>query len=298
MNQISLAIKLLLILKTQGIVKKQALAQQLEISEKNVQRLRNQLEMVGYTIETIKGRYGGYRLVNSSFFPVTELTYTELKALQDAYHSIITSDNPLINDHFKQAYSKIIGNYEQGHLNISIHNTQQLNMDYQELEKRIASFQQAIMNQNITTIHYQNNKIYEFEPYDIFQVDIAWYVIGYQRYKDVRTFRLDRINSLTINDKKFIKEESFNLNAHLSAQGFKIEKPIILKGKLFDTNYLKEFRISDHQIVDEENIEIKFYTLARAKRFILEQGSKLSIEHPESLKEFQRQEALKVLSQL
>ena len=61
MNQISLAIKLLLILKTQGIVKKQALAQQLEISEKNVQRLRNQLEMVGYTIETIKGRYGGYR---------------------------------------------------------------------------------------------------------------------------------------------------------------------------------------------------------------------------------------------
>ncbi len=298
MNQIALAIRLLLILKTQGIVKKEDLARQLEISQKNVQRLRNQLEMVGYTIETIKGRYGGYRLINSSFFPFTELTQSELKALSDAYPSLLTSDNPLINDSFKQAYSKIIGNIDHGFPRISTHTTQQLNIDYQELEKRIASFQQAIMNQQITTIHYHNNKVYEFEPYYVFQVDIAWYVIGYQRYNDVRTFRLDRIDNLIINDKKFIKEDSFNLESHLSAQGFKIEKPILLTGKLVGTNYLKEFKISDHQIVDGDNFEIKFYTLARAKRFILEQGSKLIIEKPSSLKQFQIEEARKVLSQL
>lgn len=295
MNQVTLAINMLFILKTQGIVKKESIAEQLEISLKMVQRLRVQLETAGYGILVIKGRYGGYKLTNNSFLPVSDLTSEELTELAIAFNSLKKLQLPFITHKFKNAYQKVIANIPTQFPSISLIQTQELLIDPYELEATIAVLQKAIQSQSIVTIRYSNNKEYNYEPYEVFQVDYAWYVIGYQWYKDVRVFRLDRIINIIINDKTFIKTKDFNLAQYLNDTGFKIEKPMILKGYLKDSTYLLEFRLSDHQIVEGDYFEIKFYSIARAKRFILEQGSKLKILEPHSLKEFQRNEALKVL---
>lgn len=298
MNQIELAINMLFILKTQGIVKKESIADQLEISTKMVQRLRTQLEYAGYEIEIKRGIYGGYRLLNNSFFPISSLTTKELDILANGYKSIINLDLPFNTNEFKLAFQKVIGNHPTNSPGLSFLQTQELLFDTDKLDEIIGLLQHAILERKIITISYYNEKNYEFEPYEIFQVDVAWYVIGYQRYNDVRIFRLDRIQNIEIHSKKFIKDEKFNLFTHLGKSGFKIENPIILKGRLKNSSYLHEFRLSDHQIVDGEYFELKFYSLARAKRFVLEQGSQLVIDEPQALKDFQRDEAKRILNQV
>lgn len=297
MNQVSLAIRMLFILKTQGIVKKNIIADQLEISEKMVQRLRFQLELSGYEIQIIKGKYGGYKLSNTSFFPVSQLTMDELNALTSAYSSIQKLDLPFNKGLFKKAFEKVIGNNNSRFPGFTLFNTKELIIDETKFDEIISKLQTAIMNKNIVDIHYFNDKIYIFEPYEVFQLDNAWYVIGYKRYSDVRIFRIDRIDSLIINTKKFIRLHSFNLESHLNTTGFKIEEPFILKGNIKNPSYLKEFRISDHQVVDDNYFELKFYNKSRCKRFILEQGSNILITEPTEFIEYHKSEALKVINQ-
>lgn len=299
MNQVSIALEMLLLLKSRKIIKKEELAQELEISTKMVQRLRNQLEMAGYDIKTIPGQYGGYQLENSSFLPVKDLSQTDLDALSNAFSFIDQSNNPLFNKSFKEAFRKIIANHNKSNETTSTQ-TKSLAIDPLYLEELISKLQVAINNQYISILDYSNQKQYQFEPYQIFQVDIAWYVIGYHRYNDIRIFRLDRITNLDITNKQFIKEDDFNLNTYINNQGFKVEKPFIVSGIIANRNYLKELVTSDHQIyndIDASTFEfqLRFYSKKRAQSFVLELGSDITIHKPNWLKEFQLNEALKIL---
>ena len=266
-----------------------------------VQRLRQLLELAGYEIQVEPGIYGGYHLVNGRFFPVNDLQLDELDALAEAYQTISTLDYPFINKKFKRAYEKVIGNHRYDARQLRIIETKYINIDTKVLEQFMSILESSIANRQVVMIDYYNNKKYEFEPYEVFRIDIAYYVIGYQRYNDVRIFKLDRINNIKNNNKTFIRDEKFSLDAYISAYGFKIDKPVILKGLIKDRKYLNEVIISDYQTMTElENgvyFEIKFYNQARLKRFILEQGSQLEVIEPIEMRHFQKEEALKVLKQ-
>ena len=73
-----------------------------------------------------------------------------------------------------------------------------------------------------------------------------------------------------------------------------------MSGIIANRNYLKELVTSDHQIyndIDASTFEfqLRFYSKKRAQSFVLELGSDITIHKPNWLKEFQLNEALKIL---
>ena len=71
MGALENTLKMLFRLRTGVVIKKQELAQELEVSEKQIARYKKVLDSV-FTIETIPGPLGGYKLVDS-YFPFKEL---------------------------------------------------------------------------------------------------------------------------------------------------------------------------------------------------------------------------------
>lgn len=301
MNQISIALRMLLILKASKVIKKEELADRLEISTKMVQRLKVQLQDAGYDINVIAGKYGGYQLVNSSFLPINNISAQEIESLAKAYPYIKSLKHLHLDNEFHDVYEKIIANQSRGIDTIASTQPRSLTIHQDQLEKLISTLQDAIVSKTRIKLQYNNKKEYVFEPYEIFQIDIFWYVIGYLHLGDIRTFRINRILNIDSTQQRFIRDEHFNLQSHLNNQGFKIEKPITVKGFIQNRNYLMEIVHSDHQVfkvIDDQSFEfeITFYTSHKAKSFVLENGSDITIKSPQSLIDFQQQEAQKILT--
>lgn len=58
-----------MILYTRDIMSIKELAEELDTNPRNIPEFRKELEAAGYPIETVSGRYGGYRLKKTDFFP-------------------------------------------------------------------------------------------------------------------------------------------------------------------------------------------------------------------------------------
>ena len=56
----------------------------LETNIRNISEYRKELEEAGYRIESTTGKYGGYRLLPNSLFPVVSLRKDELQAVKEA----------------------------------------------------------------------------------------------------------------------------------------------------------------------------------------------------------------------
>ena len=144
MEKTALAIEMLLLLKSRGIIKKQEIAKELEISEKMVQRLRNELEIAGYYITSLTGKYGGYQLENGTLFPVAELDDEERYALAWVSSYLMTLKNPLITPVFKRAYSKIVANSTTNNSPIESFSERVLNFDPKVLDQYLNVLNEAI----------------------------------------------------------------------------------------------------------------------------------------------------------
>lgn len=302
MEKTALAIEMLLLLKSRGIIKKQEIAKELEISEKMVQRLRNELEIAGYYITSLTGKYGGYQLENGTLFPVAELDDEERYALARVSSYLMTLKNPLITPVFKRAYSKIVANSTTNNSPIESFSERVLNFDPKVLDQYLNVLNEAIQRKHRVTIIYQNKeKKYVLEPYSLFVVNNAWYVTGYLKHQDLVTFKLNRIHSVHLLDETFLKDETFSLNKHLNDFGFKIDKPIAIECIITNHNYLTEYIFGDNQTIEILNqkqikVNVTFYSLSKSKEFIFKFGSDIEIIKPIALKEIQKEAAIDILN--
>ena len=77
MGKTSNCLKMLQILSSGRVYKGQELADILETNVRNIAEYRTELEMAGYYIEGIPGKYGGYRLIMQSVIPTVRLNEAE-----------------------------------------------------------------------------------------------------------------------------------------------------------------------------------------------------------------------------
>ena len=59
MNRAALCIRMLTLLNSRGLLSKTELAELLETNVRNIPEFKRELEIAGYTIDSIPGRYGG-----------------------------------------------------------------------------------------------------------------------------------------------------------------------------------------------------------------------------------------------
>lgn len=300
MNQISIALEMLMLLKIRNKISKAELAQRFQISIKQVQRIKQQLEQLGYNIQVTNGRYGGYQLITQSPLTLTDLSPDQKSALINASSYLLNLKHPLITQDFISGYIKCFLT-DANALHIETATRRKLIYDPQAISKIINILNLAILKKYRVKLTYHNQKEYFFEPYILFNIDQDMYVCGYLKFDDIRTFKLNRIQTIQLLEETFITTKSFNLETILDSQGFKQHESVILKATIFNRNYLLEYQIAHQQIFsnitsNQFDCELTFLNQYAMKGFILECGSDIYIKEPLAARQLQLDTASKILS--
>lgn len=210
MSKLSNTVKMLLMLKSNRLISRQELSEKLGVNVKEISTYKNALDEV-FDIETVKGRYGGYKLTNT-YFPfkavLTEREILDLKILVDKLE--YSEDD---NEKFKKVIDKInfsilnSDNFSNG--DIIPYSRRNKEVYNEEIELKIYK---ATLENNEIIIEYLSNKN-EFsrrriQPYKYFTYRGENYLIAYCcDKKSIRYFKFIRIKECIVTSKIFERNE-------------------------------------------------------------------------------------------
>lgn len=232
MSSLNNIIRMLFKLKPGVVVKKQELAKELNVSEKQIARYKNALDEI-FSIESIPGPNGGYKLLDS-YFPFKELLTEEEVILLKYYCDSIQGYD---NNKLKRALEKI--NYSilrEDNLRITqIIPYSKVNINGKDIYETKNKLYEAILNKNEVIIDYSSNSgknsRRRIQPYKLFMYKQECYVVAKCLLKQkIRFFKLVRINEIIVTSFKFDIE--FDIEEYLTDL---MEKSIgIFSGKEYE----------------------------------------------------------------
>lgn len=221
-------IEMLQILSSGRIFKIEELANILETNPRNIIEYKKVLEDCGYLIDSIPGKFGGYRLTNNTISAIPPFSTEEKTALAEAYAINCTKNDIQHIEAYKIGMGKILSSISFKNELSHIDRIEQfpLAMPQEELSKRYLFIEQAIKNNEIVNLDYLSNDniVYsrDIEPYHLFMNGDAWFVIGYCKLvKDYRIFKLCRISKYRVTGCYFKKDSFFNPRDYFSESGFR-----------------------------------------------------------------------------
>jgi predicted DNA-binding transcriptional regulator YafY len=294
MNRTALAIRMLMILKTRKFIKKAELAQMLETNPRNIIELKRELETAGYVIEVTNGPYGGYSLMDATLFPLASLNEQERRAMLVAAPFLLTSKEPLLSDEFKQAMEKILANEKISQpIAIATSAGWQLAMDKETLQQYLSMFSSAILSAKRVEMIYkpQNkaSKAYLIEPRELIQVNGLWYVLCQDSQKGLATYKINRIEKMTISDRTYRLDEDFIAKKAITPYGHNVTKPIRCVLHIKNREYLSEYIFGENQKIDwisddEYVLTVDLRGEHSIMQFVLQLGSDCVVIEPEELR--------------
>lgn len=294
MNRTALAIRMLMILKTRKYIKKSELAEILETNPRNIIELKKELETAGYIIEVTNGPFGGYSLIDSTLLPLASLNEEERRAVLIAAPFLLSSKDPLFGDDFKRAMEKILANEKISEpVQIATTAGWQLAMDKETVHEYLSLLSNAILASLRVKMSYkpQNkaSKSYLIEPRELVQVNGLWYVLCQDNQKGLSTYKINRIEKLTITDQHFRYDEDFIVKKAITPYGHNVSKPIRCVFLINNREYLSEYVFGENQLI--EWISDETFVLSVDLRgeysimqFILQLGSDCEVIEPEGLR--------------
>jgi predicted DNA-binding transcriptional regulator YafY len=210
---------ILIQLQSKRVVTAKEIAQRFNISIRTVYRDIRTLEVAGIPIGAEAGR--GYYLVEGFLLPPVMFTPTEVGTLITAgkfLKRFINDDS--FREYFDSAISKItsILKYsdkyyvEELQNRIEVYCAAGQNNNNPLVDNVIATIQSAICNKKVISIQYlaQGNSqptCRMVEPIALGFYEHNWYLIAYCRLRnEYRNFRVDRIQSISLEEKEFIKK--------------------------------------------------------------------------------------------
>jgi predicted DNA-binding transcriptional regulator YafY len=297
MSKTENCLKMLQILNRHQLMKISEMAAELETSPRNVIEYRKELELIGYDIKSVSGRYGGYYLEDTCLLPSPELTEEEKQALVKGNAYLSERNDFMEKEEFKKAASKILSSVSVGKSDLkgdmTVLNRFPLAMKQEEIQSRYQAMQEAIDSKTKMRIRYLSLKNTErehvFHPYKLFMYNNAWFAIGWFEEKgDVGYLKLDRIEKLEKTNEKFVVWANFNIHDYLDDFGFKqngdwYHLAFIAKGPY--ASLVKERIYGRNQKVtpiDEQStkVEVDMQNQENIRVFVLGFGSYLEVLEP------------------
>ncbi len=310
MSKTSLCIQLLQILYSRsrivGIVE---LADLLETNPRNIPEYVCELKDMGYEIKTVPGRYGGYLLLRQGLFPTIKLTDSERSGLMAGYEYLLSRNDFMEKTGYGKAMAKISAAIMSRDVqqNPMIANRFPLAMPEEELECRYLAINQCIANKMVMEIDYlsQKNEVSKrlLHPYKLFMYNNAWFVLGFdEKRQDIRYFKINRIQSFEVKQKKFRVSLAYNERDYLDEFGMKQNGewyPIKLK---LTGNYamlVKERIYGKDQkveVVDEKTtiLSCKMQNKENIKVFVLGFGENCEVLEPKWLREVLKETTIRI----
>lgn len=229
MSRTSNCIKMLQMLNTGRIIKVSELAGELETNPRNIIEYRKELEDAGYTIITIPGKEGGYKLFKDDLFPTLKLSSNEKDALNECFSFVLKQTDFAKKKELFQAMSKVCSNYysKADSQDVIIIDRFPLSMPEEEIRKRYIAIEYCIKHKKPIEIEYLSlkniTKKQIVDPYLLYNYNNAWFMLcWHEKHNDICYYKLNRIQSFQIlEDKKFIVYKYFNPNDYLDSFGMK-----------------------------------------------------------------------------
>ncbi|MFV0381659.1 MAG: helix-turn-helix transcriptional regulator [Breznakia sp.] len=228
MNRTALTIKMLNYLKANDLVSREALATYLECNVRNIVEYKKELEIAGYRIETIRGKYGGYRLLHEYLIPCIALDENEAGALQDVKYFLKNYNYTFLKD-YENALIKI-----KNSLRHPIHEEELIYVEhrftYQKDKYFLKQMQVAKQQRVCISMQYRSLQARSFEqrliqPYECVYSEDGVYVLAYDvSVHKQHAFKFFKLSELRMKDVKltttrFTRDHDFQLSKHMGKQG-------------------------------------------------------------------------------
>ncbi len=309
MNRTALCIKMLSILNTRGLVSRAELAQLLETNVRNISEFKKELEVAGYPINYVSGRYGGYRLAAHLLLPMVKLTKEEKSALSEGVQYLTSHSDFLPVGDYQSAMDKVMG---------SVHETVQPSIlfkngstDPSEKMREMISICE-LCRQSCQTVQlvYKSMrsdayKKIRLQPYELLNVKGYYYVLGYNA--DIHEFRVykfseARMQSCTPLPQQFTRDLDFDVKTYIGQTGLVKDEvcaiDCLISGDAALLIYESEVGInSQKEWIKERELHLQTMMEGRgaAIRFILSLGDACTLLAPQSLKQELRSTLLTML---
>ena len=300
MNRTAACIKLIQILSARSdYMKTEELADLLEINPRNVREYIKELEVAGYTLESMKGLYGGYRLDKSSTLPALKLTKDDKKIIQNSVAYLASKDDYMEFNEFQDVMGKITSSIERCDevTPITMIDRFPLAMDKAELEARYQTLQDCIDAQMKCEITYRSaknkEKIHTIHPYKLFVYNGTWFVLAYnESINDFGYFKLNRIVDIFKTRNHFTILKTYDEKDYLDGFGM-TKNGEYYKITLEFTNLnmaISERLYGRHQVVTEIDPSHTRFTAEMQNKdmiasFVMSFGKNCKVIEPEWLKE-------------
>lgn len=228
MGKTAMCIQMLEIMNTGKVFKISELADLLDTNPRNIAEYRKELEECGYYIISYPGRYGGYQLDKTRTIPALKLLPEEKDALSHATNYLLSRNDFMNKEVFQKTIGKIyssISNPSQ-ESDVTVINRFPLAISAGDLQERFAFVNAAIRNKTTIRFRYTSlknvEKDYEYDPYEIFMFNNAWFMIGWLHGSDsICYFKLNRMSVFENTTKKFKVLKSFDKSDYIDEYGFK-----------------------------------------------------------------------------
>lgn len=220
MNRTDRLLAIILELQAQGQLRADDLAAIFETSKRTIYRDMQALAEAGVPIVSMTGR--GYSLMEGYFLPPLRFTTEEALMLLLGSDSIAHS----FDEHYRQAAASASRKIEAvlpEPLRMEVREVQDsvmLIVDAANEQERewLRQLRRAILERRRVRFRYHTRsragatQTREADPYGLVNFDGAWYLIAHDHLRhDLRHFRLERMETLALLDKRFARPSDFRM---------------------------------------------------------------------------------------
>jgi predicted DNA-binding transcriptional regulator YafY len=203
----------------------QALAEHFGVSERTIRRDLARLQDLEVEVETLPGRGGGVTLSrgSGSLLPALRFTDDEALVLALGLKQAQRTNKPHLAKAAESAFKRLehvlsesLGERIDAVLQTLETETSEGALRIDKVESRtMLDISQSVQGRERLEVRYRSHKsgftYRQLDPYGIVYLNNNWYVAGYCHLrKDVRTFRLDRLEVLRTTKEIFSPPKNFN----------------------------------------------------------------------------------------
>jgi len=223
-------ITLIMLLQSQPNQKAAGLAEKLGISVRTLHRYINMLDEMGIPVYTERGPHGGFSLVRGYKLPPLVFGPEEATAVYLGTSLVEEMWGALYRDAARLALSKLdnVLPDEQRHeiawARRSLVATGMHRSDVSALAPSLEKLRRAVRELRRVNMVYRSSsrpepQARDLDPYALVHRWGWWYVVGYcHRRQEVRSFRVDRIDSLGLSSQVFQVPADFDIHRYLELE--------------------------------------------------------------------------------
>ncbi|KFM99086.1 YafY family transcriptional regulator [Bacillus clarus] len=308
MNRTDRLLAILIELQRKQTVTAQSLAEKFETSKRTIYRDMDALSESGVPIFSIPGR--GYSLMDGYFLPPIQLTPEEAVTLLlggDYIEKIFNSGFSIHARAAKEKLEVILPPDQQKKVKVLRDSFRFLpnTFSHQKLEqeKQLFLLQESIQNEQCISFSYRKpnewTKIKRtVHPYGLINISGIWYIVAHCLLrKQIRNFRLDRMDELQQEQEFFTKPKDFSLQDYQPENNRTVTIhllfPAHIAHKIIESRY---FFIDSYEYKDDGfHVVLKSRNIDEIFQWVLSWGSQIKVLEPKILSEKIREEVKKML---